>query len=109
MLHVLCFFLSLQRGQHTINKSEISPRRFGKTGLIYHVFYTLKGKKKDVFYFYFDIFSTQNLHEFVQVFGKTVLGKLDNYSHTIRKFTSPYFTKRSIFVSYIKQYGQIVD
>ena len=62
------------------NISLISPRRFGKTGLIHHVFHRLKNENNTVFCFYFDIFSTQNLHEFVQIFGKTVLEKLDNYS-----------------------------
>ena len=71
------------------NISLISPRRFGKTGLIHHVFYNLKDEKNDVFCFYFDIFSTQNLHEFVQLFGKTVLGKLDNYSQkTFRRISA---------------------
>ena len=62
------------------NISLISPRRFGKTGLIHHVFFNLNDKKNEVSCFYFDIFSTQNLHEFVQLFGKTVVGKLDSYS-----------------------------
>ena len=73
------------------NISLISPRRFGKTGLIHHVFYKLKNEKSDIFCFYFDIFSTQNLHEFVQVFGKTVLGKLDNYSQKTFKRISEFF------------------
>jgi len=71
------------------NISLISPRRFGKTGLIHHVFYKLKDEKNDVFCFYFDVFSTQNLHEFVQLFGKTVLGKLDDYSQkTLKRITA---------------------
>ena len=73
------------------NISLISPRRFGKTGLIHHVFYNLNDEKNDVFCFYFDIFSTQNLHEFVQIFGKTVLGKLDNYSQKTFKRISEFF------------------
>ena len=73
------------------NISLISPRRFGKTGLIHHVFYNLKDEKNGIFCFYFDIFSTQNLHEFVQIFGKTVLGKLDNYSQKTFKRISEFF------------------
>ena len=73
------------------NLTLISPRRFGKTGLIHHVFYNLNDKNNDVFCFYFDIFSTQNLHEFVQIFGKTVLGKLDNYSQKTFKRISEFF------------------
>jgi len=73
------------------NISLISPRRFGKTGLIHHVFYNLKDENHDVFCFYFDIFATQNLHEFVQIFGKTVLGQLDNYSQKTFKRISGFF------------------
>jgi len=73
------------------NLSLISPRRFGKTGLIHHVFYHLNDKNNDIFCFYFDIFSTQNLHEFVQIFGKTVLGKLDNYSQKTLKHVLKFF------------------
>jgi AAA+ ATPase superfamily predicted ATPase len=73
------------------NISLISPRRFGKTGLIHHVFYNLRDEKNDVFCFYFDVFSTQNLHEFVQIFGKTVLEKLDNYSQKTFKRISEFF------------------
>ena len=73
------------------NISLISPRRFGKTGLIHHVFYHLKDEKNDIFCFYFDVFSTQNLYEFVQIFGKTVLGKLDNYSQKTFKRISEFF------------------
>jgi AAA+ ATPase superfamily predicted ATPase len=73
------------------NISLISPRRFGKTGLIHHVFYHLNDEKNNIFCFYFDIFSTQNLHEFVQIFGKTVLGKLDNYSQKTLKRISEFF------------------
>ena len=73
------------------NISLISPRRFGKTGLIHHVFYKLKDEKKSVSCFYFDVFSTQNLYEFVQIFGKTVLEKLDNYSQKTLKSISKFF------------------
>jgi len=40
------------------NISLISPRRFGKTGLIHHVFYNLRDKKNGVYCFYFDVFPT---------------------------------------------------
>ena len=77
--------------QNDRNVSLISPRRFGKTGLIHHVFYILNEEKKDINCFYFDIFSTQSLHEFVQIFAKTVLGKLDNYSQRTFKRISGFF------------------
>ncbi|GHT67373.1 hypothetical protein AGMMS50239_30440 [Bacteroidia bacterium] len=73
------------------NISLISPRRMGKTGLIHHVFYRFGEQDKNVHCFYFDIFATQNLHDFVQIFGKTVLGKLDNYSERALKQASTFF------------------
>ncbi|KAA6345324.1 hypothetical protein EZS27_007104 [termite gut metagenome] len=73
------------------NISLISPRRIGKTGLIHHVFYQLQEQDKNVSCFYLDIFSTQNLHEFVILLGKTVLGKLDTYSETMLKRVSSFF------------------
>jgi len=62
------------------NISLVSPFRFGKTGLIHHVFHQIKSENENACCLYFDIFSTQNLHEFVQIFGKTVLEKLVNCS-----------------------------
>jgi AAA+ ATPase superfamily predicted ATPase len=73
------------------NISLISPRRMGKTGLIHHVFYRFCEQDKNIHCFYFDIFATQNLHDFVQIFGKTVLGKLDNYSESMLKRVSTFF------------------
>jgi len=73
------------------NVSLISPRRMGKTGLIHHVFYLLREQKKSIRCFYLDIFSTQNMNDFVTLFGKTVIGKLDDYSETVIKRISGYF------------------
>ena len=87
------------------NISLISPRRFGKTGLIHHVFYKMKDEKYDIFCFYFDIFSTQNLHEFVQVFGKAIFGKLDNYSQKTFKLISKLFKSFRPAISFDSQTG----
>ena len=73
------------------NISLISPRRMGKTGLIHHVFYRLNEENKNIRCFYMDIFSTQNLHEFVTLFGKTVVGQLDDYSEAMFKRISRFF------------------
>lgn len=70
------------------NISLISARRMGKTGLIHHVFYKL-AEQEEVHCFYIDIFSTQNLHEFVTLLGKAVIGKLDSTTEVmIRNITS---------------------
>ena len=60
------------------NLTLISPRRMGKTGLIHHVFNQLQKKHPDIVVLYMDIFSTQNLGEFVRLFANTVFGKLDS-------------------------------
>ena len=77
--------------QNNRNVSLISPRRMGKTGLIHHVFYRINEQDKNIRCFYLDIFPTQNLHDFVTLFGKTVLGKLDDYSEKLVKQISGFF------------------
>jgi len=68
----------------------MSPRRYGKTGLIRHVFDRVRSEEGDVFTFYFDIFPTTSSSEFIQAFGKAVLGKLDSKvekaMETVRQF-----------------------
>ena len=73
------------------NLTLISPRRMGKTGLIKHVFHQLQTTEKNAACFYLDIFSTQNLQEFVSMFGRTVLGKLDSFSQTALKGLVSFF------------------
>lgn len=55
------------------NITLISPRKIGKTGLIKHVFHQLKEQNKDAICLYVDIFSTQNLHEFIELLSKTIV------------------------------------
>lgn len=70
------------------NLTLIAPRRMGKTGLIKHVFHRLKHQQKDIITLYLDIYSTQNLNEFVQAFASTVLGSLDTTpQRTINRIT----------------------
>ena len=67
------------------NITLVSPRRMGKTGLIKNVFYTLQEKEKNAKCFYLDIFSTQNLREFVALLGREILGKLYPWISSLRK------------------------
>ena len=53
------------------NITLISPRRMGKTGLIKNVFYYIQKENKSAACFYLDIFSTQNLQEFVSLLGRS--------------------------------------
>ena len=55
------------------NLTLFSPRKIGKTGLIKHVFHHIKAANKDAICIYIDIFSTQNLHDFVQTLGVAIV------------------------------------
>ncbi|MBQ0048010.1 MAG: ATP-binding protein [Prevotellaceae bacterium] len=59
------------------NVTLMSPRRMGKTGLIHNAFHHIEEEYPDAACFYMDIFSTNSLKDFVMLFGKTVLGKVD--------------------------------
>lgn len=60
------------------NITLIAPRRMGKTGLIKNVFYKLQEQQPNIVTLYMDIYSTQNLGDFIRLFASTVLGKLDS-------------------------------
>ena len=72
------------------NVTLMSQRRMGKTGLIKNAFYHIQESDKDAVCIYMDIFSTNNLSEFVGVFGKSVLERLDTTSQkavtTLKEF-----------------------
>lgn len=61
---------SLKNGR---NITLISPRKIGKTGLIYHSFDKIKSEDKEAICIYVDIFSTKNLQEFVETLGRAVI------------------------------------
>ena len=67
------------------NLTLIASRRMGKTGLIKNVYYVLKEREPEVVTLYMDIYSTQNLADFVRLFAKTVLGTLDSTSQKVVK------------------------
>jgi uncharacterized protein len=61
-----------------------SPRRYGKTALIKHVFHL--GEKKKLFIpVYTDIMATTNLPEFVENFGKSVLSAHARNTSVLKK------------------------
>ena len=55
------------------NITLISPRKIGKTGLINHAFYHIMAQESDIICIYIDIFSTNNLQEFVETISKAVI------------------------------------
>jgi uncharacterized protein len=62
----------------------ISPRRMGKTGVIKHSFYQLRGKKS-VTPVYLDILTTTSLVEFTELFGRSVLSTLAGSESLFKK------------------------
>ena len=60
------------------NITLIAPRRMGKTGLIKNIFYQLHEQQPDIVTIYIDIYSTQNLGDFIRLLASAVLGTLDS-------------------------------
>lgn len=88
------------------NISLISPRRYGKTGLIHHVFYNINSEDKNVLCIYFDVFSTQNLNEFARLFAESILNRYEGgIEKAIRIFTS-FFKSFRPSISYDAITGQ---
>jgi len=70
------------------NISLLSPRRYGKTGLIRHVFHRIAQADTDIVCIYLDLFPTQNLNDFVRLLAESTLGKVDGKLETaMQKFT----------------------
>lgn len=61
---------SLRNGR---NITLISPRKIGKTGLISHAFHCINKQESDIICLYIDIFSTNNLKDFVEMISKAVI------------------------------------
>ncbi|MBR5392660.1 MAG: ATP-binding protein, partial [Prevotella sp.] len=73
------------------NLTLMSPRRYGKTGLIHNVFHRLKEQDKNISCFYVDIYATNTLSDFVRVLGKSVVGKLDTPLQKAEGLISKFF------------------
>jgi AAA+ ATPase superfamily predicted ATPase len=73
------------------NLTLMSPRRYGKTGLIHNVFQQIKEQGSDITCFYIDIYATHSLSDFVQALGKAVAGKLDTPLQKVEGFVSKVF------------------
>ena len=65
------------------NVTLISPRRYGKTGLIFRTFEDLREKKYTCIYA--DIFSAQNLDDFIKILSEAIVSAMASDS-LIKKF-----------------------
>ena len=81
------------------NITLISPRRYGKTGLIHNVFHRLKELDKKANCFYVDIYATHSLNDFVQLFAKAVLGHLDTPLQKAENIISKVFRYSQVTMS----------
>lgn len=81
------------------NLTLMSPRRYGKTGLIHNVFHRLKEQDKNISCFYVDIYATNTLSDFVRVLGKSVVGKLDTPLQKAEGLISKFFRNSQITMS----------
>ena len=88
------------------NVSLMSPRRFGKTGLIHHAFYKIAEKDRNTVCIYFDIFSTQNLNDFVKIFAESVLGKMEDGAEKMLKQMTGFFKSFRPVLKYDALSGQ---
>lgn len=68
-----------------VNTTLISPRRLGKTGLIFHFFDSLK-QEKDVETIYIDIYSSLNLDDFIRLLAEAILEKFPEKTSFGKKF-----------------------
>ena len=82
------------------NITLISPRRLGKTGLIWNTFHQIKTENKDAICIYIDIFPTKNQSELVRMLGTAVLNATLSKTRMLgrkildRSFESEYFILR---------------
>ena len=67
------------------NITLISPRRYGKTGLIYHIFDALEENNAPFETYYVDIYATRTFEDFVTLLAESVYGGLKGKS-TMRAF-----------------------
>jgi AAA+ ATPase superfamily predicted ATPase len=74
-----------ENAENGINTTLISIRRMGKTGLIWHTIEGLKKKKSHVC-IYADIYATQNLQDFTNKLGSSILRAFPEKNSTGKKF-----------------------
>ncbi len=91
--------------QNERNIVLISPRRIGKTGLIHHVFEQIQQREPDTECFYLDINATRSLSQFIQLLGKTVIGKVDTFSQSAMRKVMSFFANYKPTMSFDEMTG----
>lgn len=76
----------------------ISPRRMGKTSLVYVALHDSDELEKEYLTFFFDILQTNSLSEFTFLLGKTIFEKLSKKSESgLRKFLAALKSIKGMF------------
>ena len=78
------------------NIALISPRRYGKTGLIYHVFDKLQAGKAKVELYYVDIYSSRNADDFIALLAEAISRTLKKES-AVKNFFKALGSLRPVF------------
>lgn len=76
----------LRNIQNGVDTTLISPRKYGKTGLILHLFDAIQRKKLPYETLYVDIFATRSLSDFIKVVAEAVMKKFPEKTHIGNKF-----------------------
>lgn len=76
----------LRNIQNGVDTTLISPRKYGKTGLILHLFDAIQRKKLPYETLYVDVFATRSLSDFIKVVAEAVMKKFPEKTHIGSKF-----------------------
>ncbi len=74
--------------ENGLDTTLISPRKLGKTGLIYHTFYKIEEDKLPLDTIYVDIFATLSLKDFIKTLAEAILAKFPEKTSIGNKFMS---------------------
>lgn len=72
--------------QNGVDTTLISPRKYGKTGLIYHLFDTIHRKRLSYETIYVDILATRSFADFIKVLAEAVMTHFPEKTNVGRKF-----------------------
>ena len=84
--------------ENGVNVTLISPRRYGKTGLVYHVFDEFAKRRPSMTLCYCDIYPADNLEGFVKLLSESIVANV-KAEPTLKKFFS-FFSGIRPLVSY---------
>lgn len=83
--------------ENIADSTLISPRKFGKTGLICHTFYEIEKRNLPYITIYADIFATLSLDDFVKTLAEAILSKFPEKTTPGAKFVALLKSFRPIF------------